>query len=102
MDEVSPAELIVRRRRLQFALLPFILCNSETNINTGKPFGTEKEIARCHPNNTKVPLREYNAAERAWFYNFARNPNISWSGPFASASNPRPVVIVGHGVFDKR
>jgi hypothetical protein len=81
----------------------------EINPHSGKPFGTEDEIARCHPAGTVVTPREvgkdgkarksislesdliphmhsfsqlaqYNPMERKWCQDLALASNIGWSG----------------------
>lgn len=75
----------------------------QINPRTGKPFGTDDDVARCHPAGTKVPQREYNPLERGWFPEFALNPGITWYGPFLSNDDSSlPLVSIGRAVVDRR
>jgi len=81
-------------------------CDWMKNINpfTGDRFATDEEIARCHPNGTLVPQREYNAMERSWFQEFVLNPDnkVGWYGPFDAFDHGTKTMLVGKSIFDRR
>lgn len=75
----------------------------EINPYTGERFGTEEDIARCHPTGSLVHQREYNALERAWYKEFVLHPEETRIyGPFLAAGGGIPLVSMGRAVFDKR
>jgi len=75
----------------------------EINSNTGLPYGTEQEIARCHPNGTRVPGREYNPLERQWCRDQALNPyKTEIVGPYLDAFiSDLWLLTVGKAIFDR-
>ena len=78
-------------------------CEWMRNINpyTNEPFGTDEEIARCHPNGTMVSLREQNPMERGYCEAMASKPDhIVKYGPFV-AINRIPTLQIGRSVFDR-
>lgn len=76
----------------------------EKNPNTDLPYGTEEEIARCHPNGTRVPGREYNPLERQWCRDQALNPfKAVIVGPYLDAFiNDLWLLTIGKAVFDRK
>ena len=73
------------------------------NPNTGQPYGTEEEIARCHPKNTTVTGREYNPLERKWCRDQAQNPNkAEIAGPYPDAFiKDLWLLTIGMAIFDR-
>lgn len=71
----------------------------EINPYTGKPFGTDEDIARCHPAGTLVSAREYNAMERKWCRQVALDPSRD---PFNVTESYRGLIAIARGVFDRR
>jgi hypothetical protein len=79
-------------------------CDWMRTINpfTNESLGTEEEIARCHPNGTLVPQREYNPLERDFCRNAALQfGNIDWYGPYLSNGYGIPLMFIGKAVFDR-
>jgi len=70
------------------------------NIHTGRPFGTEDEIERCHPAGTLVSRREYNPMERKWCQDIALADGVSWGRPFNISASER-ILTIGRGAFDR-
>jgi len=66
------------------------------------PIGTEEEIARCHPEGTVVPSREYNPLERGWCRDQALRPDrVQNIGPFRDAWNPDNwLMLAGRSIYD--
>lgn len=73
------------------------------NPYTNEQYGTEEEIARCHPQGTRVPGREYNPLERQWCRDQALNPQKAGIvGPYLDAFiNDLWLLTVGKPVFDR-
>ena len=66
------------------------------------PIGTEDEIARCHPNGTVVPTREYNPMERAWCRDQAIDPSRVHSvGPYLGAWTKMWLMTTGRAIYDR-
>ena len=83
-------------------LNPSLHCFRETNPRSGKPFGTEDDIARCPPVGHAVLPREYNPNARGWYQKLATNPHgISWQGPLLTNLGI-PIYTVGQGIFDRK
>lgn len=80
-------------------------CDWMRKINpfNGNAYGTEEEIARCHPNGTQVANREYNAMERKFCIDQALHPGKSRIfGPYKSMNIASSLVITfGRAVFDR-
>jgi hypothetical protein len=82
------------------------------NTKTGKPFGTEEEIERCHPNEAKVPRREFNPNEikdyQTMLLNHQSNVTespVAWnlSSIVTIGSNTSlPVMSVNRIVYDRK
>mmetsp|Transcript_25294 Transcript_25294/g.50638 ORF Transcript_25294/g.50638 Transcript_25294/m.50638 type:complete len:1747 (-) Transcript_25294:50-5290(-) len=74
-----------------------------TNPELG-PIASEEEIARCHPNGSIVPSREYNTLERGWCRDQALNPDKFLTvGPYQDAWDPTLwVVTAGKAVYDSQ
>ena len=68
------------------------------------PIGTEEEIARCHPEGTEVPVREYNPLERGWCRDQALRPDrVQNIGPFRDAWNPDNwLMLAGRPIYDTK
>ena len=79
-------------------------CEWMRNINpyTKRPYGTDLEIQRCHPEGTNVTTRDYNANERDWFQEFvAAEGKVVWYGPFIAAGADIGMISVGKAVYDR-
>jgi len=75
----------------------------EINPNTGRPIASTEEIARCRPNGTVVPQRQFNAMEQPWCKQFALNPdNVGWYGPYRSFDSGVSIMTIGRSIFDRR
>ncbi len=72
-----------------------------TNPDLG-PIASEEEIARCHPNGTVVPSREYNTLERGWCREQALNPDkFLTDGPYQDAFNSEVwLLTAGKAVYE--
>lgn len=75
----------------------------EINPNTGMAYGSEEEIARCHPAGARVYGREYNPLERKWCRDQALNPGkAEIVGPYLDAFlNDLWLLTIGKPVFDR-
>jgi hypothetical protein len=84
----------------------------EVNNRTGKPFGTEEEIARCHSNGTLVPQREFNPNElehhQTVVINHQSDPEsdpVFWNLPSVVTIGPNtflPVISINRIVYDQK
>jgi hypothetical protein len=74
-----------------------------TNPDLG-PIASEEEIARCHPNGTVAPSREYNPLERGWCRDQALSPDKFHAvGPYQDAWDPTLwVITAGKAVYDSQ
>mmetsp|Transcript_5640 Transcript_5640/g.11678 ORF Transcript_5640/g.11678 Transcript_5640/m.11678 type:complete len:1810 (-) Transcript_5640:117-5546(-) len=73
------------------------------NPFTGKPYGTDEFMARCHPKGEVVNGRDYNVNEREWFqYIVEHRGAIVWYGPFTAAGSPIALMTIGKAVYDRR
>lgn len=82
---------------------PSVGCEWMRNINakTGKPFATQYEIDRCHPEGTNVSLREWNPMESDMTKQIVLNSEkIIWYGPIQSWGEP--AIIVGKSILDRK
>jgi len=75
----------------------------ELNFRSGRPYGSEDEIARCRPAGETMLPREYSPLERRWYQIMAASSGISWLGPLTSKTpNALPIYLVGQGIYDRK
>lgn len=75
----------------------------QTNPYAGKPYGTEQDIDRCHPEGTIVSTREYNALERAWFHDCIENhEEFRWHGPFPAFDSGVELLTICRAIYDRK
>ena len=81
-------------------------CEWMRNLNprTGRPYGTEEQISKCHPKGEMVWGREYNPNEREWFQHFVLNGKGStvWYGPYSFGGADIVRLSVGKALYDRR
>jgi hypothetical protein len=83
-------------------------CEWMRSINnyTRRPYGTEEQIAQCHPAGTKVPGYEYNPWEEELFAFCATNPDLVYWAPVTQErvqnSGQPNFVPVMTGVLDQK
>ncbi len=75
----------------------------ESNPSTGRPFGGEEEIARCHRKGSEVPIRRYNPMERELCHDQVLNPGkIRIYGPYLDVIWGLWRLTIGQAVFDRK
>ena len=63
------------------------------------PIGTKEEIARCHPEDTVVPMREYNPLTQAWCQDQALDSNRAY--PNAWVAETFCLLLSNRVVYDR-
>lgn len=75
----------------------------ETNPYTGRPYGGDEEIARCHPAGSIVPIRYYNPMEREFCHDQVLHPgSVRLFGPYTDSIYGQWRITIGQAVYDRK
>lgn len=74
----------------------------DINPHTNRRYGSDEEIARCHPPKSLVEARDYNPLERQWFHEFVKAAgDVVWYGPYLASGGHISIVSIGKAVYDR-